>query len=778
MRIKYIMEHSLAHKLLETLSKASRHNSQTMTPPEAILWPDPERQWEQVIPVLQEQLPALLVLGGYDPAKRSGPAIWLKCMVGRALPAADWPEGTIPVLYLPGVSRSDFRQISSAAGDLQPLMEYQYTGTFFTQANGREWTVMAFMENPQAGLGLKVAQDNVTREALVKALPAIFQEAEMHYPENGIDSEFLYGFLFPNAIPAILKWLCQGERYMQSLPADQVAVFVSICRSRFRFEPDVKNVKAIAEQLGAQRNQWKIVWRHYADAPRRYPEIAELLRHAKPDDLGAGMFQYPEESWPQVNEAQEDELRAELEKAARLAPQAASAKLEALEKKHGLRRQWVWAELGQAPLAAALPHLLETARRAAEALPCDSLENLREYYVKTGYKVDQSMRSAFAAVKKKIDKAAAVAVIRTVYQPWLEKITLKFQELVAADPSIFTGRPHNLEEEEYILFVDALRYELAMELFERLAKPGNYKVGISEAWSAVPSLTPTAKPAVSPIWDMVSVASAFNEFRPRLQSGSDLATAKFRSSLAEKDVVFVKSPADIQPGKRHWQEIGDIDSKGHAEQAGMVRRIDELFEQVEEALSAAFGRGITRIRIVTDHGWLLLPGGLPKETLHGDLTETRWGRCALIKEGAKTMLLHLPWRWNPGIHIAYAPGIAFFKKNEEYAHGGISIQECLTPSLVVEAGAATGRSARIKDFKWVNLMCKIETIDAPDGYLVDIRTRYSDPGSSVVANKGKTVQGDKITLMADDDAQAGSATIVLMDEQGIILDKKPTLVGG
>ena len=44
----------------------------------------------------------------------------------------------------------------------------------------------------------------------------------------------------------------------------------------------------------------------------------------------------------------------------------------------------------------------------------------------------------------------------------------------------------------------------------------------------------------------------------------------------------------------------------------MVKRIDELFDQVQEALDVAFERGIKRIKIVTDHGWLLLPGGLPK----------------------------------------------------------------------------------------------------------------------------------------------------------------------
>ena len=44
---------------------------------------------------------------------------------------------------------------------------------------------------------------------------------------------------------------------------------------------------------------------------------------------------------------------------------------------------------------------------------------------------------------------------------------------------------------------------------------------------------------------------------------------------------------------------------------------------------------------MTDHGWLLLPGGLPKTQLNEGLTETRWGRCALIKEGAKYRFIAL-----------------------------------------------------------------------------------------------------------------------------------------
>lgn len=195
-------------------------------------------------------------------------------------------------------------------------------------------------------------------------------------------------------------------------------------------------------------------------------------------------------------------------------------------------------------------------------------------------------------------------------------------------------------------------------------------------------------------------------------------------------------------------------------------------------MDVAFERGIKKIKIITDHGWLLLPGGLPKTQLNAGLTETRWGRCALIKDGATTDLLHLPWRWNPSVFIAYAPGINFFKANEEYAHGGISIHECLVPTLLIENPTALKIEAEVKVVKWVNLKCTIHTSDVPDGYSVDIRTKYNDAKSSIVLSKNKTLKGNTATLMVDDSAESQAATIVLMDENERILDKKPTTVGG
>ena len=771
------MANSIYDKVIQALKQAENHNSNVMVKPEVILWPDPENLWIDIIGVLQDEMPHLLIYGNYDPNKKQGPAIWLKCMITRALPEADWGADAIPIIYLPNVAKADLRNVENAVFNFQPLLEYQYTGTLFTQENGREWSILAFVENPINGLGIKVAKDNATKEALKKTLPSIFQDSEVLANKTIIDADYLNNQLFPDIIPSILKWMCKGDTFLKNMDAGKKDVFFNLCKSQYEFEPDHKNIKAIVEKLGSQKNSWKYVWQLYATAPHKYPEMEELLRLAKPADLGSGMFAIPEESWPQVNEQKEEALAQSLIKCSKLDVSKSLTAIRELEKEHTKRRNWVWFELGKSPLADSLQYLLQMAEISQGGYSSSSIDSIKNYYTSQGYKVDQNMRKALAAVKSEKDKTVIKSLIQLFYQPWLENITNKFQKLVVDDSLVFTGQISTTEAENFVLFVDAFRYELAEEFCKRLEKL-KLTVSLKTGWSAIPSLTPTAKPNVSPIATAVSTESNITEFRPQLKNGKDLQTQVFRDALKTADFKLVTSANDIQTDGKYWQEIGDIDTKGHEEQADMVKRIEELFDQVKEAVEVAFERGIKRIKIVTDHGWLLLPGGLPKTSLNAGLTETRWGRCALIKEGAVTNLLHLPWRWNHSIFIAYAPGISFFKANEEYAHGGISLHECLVPIMTIENPNTQHINAEIKVAKWVNLKCTISTADAPDGYQVDIRTKYSDPKTSIVLSKNKTIHSNTLTLMVDDAAENHAAHIVLMDENERILDKKSTTVGG
>jgi len=770
------MANSICDKVIQALKQAEQHNSNIMVKPEVILWPDPERQWTEVIPDLQATFPHLLIYGQYDLLKKQGPSIWLKCMVAKTLPEANWEKDTTPIIYLPGISKNELRNVEGAGLAFQPLLEYQYTGTLFTQENGKEWTILAFIENSKMGLGISVSNDPLTKYALKKALPTLFQDNEVLQGKTVIDAEYINNQIFPDIIPSILKWMCKGDLFLQKLEPGKRDVFISLCKSQYDFDPDYRNILAIAEKLGSQRNAWKYVWQMYANAPDKFSEIENLLRLAKPNDLGSGMFALPEESWPQVNETKEEGLRQALIVASKLQPQEALTALKVLEQSHQGRRNWIWCELGQSPLANALQYVYQMTLIARENIPSYTINELRDYYISIGYLIDQAMRKSLAAVKTEKDKSIIKSLIKSIYQPWLEIITHKFQTLVEKDAPIFTSQTATVESESFVLFVDAFRYELAEEFKNRLSK-FNYQVTLKTNWSAIPTLTSTAKPNASPIATAVSVTSDIKEFRPQLQSGKDLQTAAFRESLATHNFKLVTTGNDINPEIQCWQEIGDIDTKGHEEQSDMVKRIEELFEKVQEVIEAAFEKGVKRIKIVTDHGWLLLPGGLPKTQLNEGLTETRWGRCALIKEGAKTDLLHLPWRWNPSIFIAYAPGISFFKANVEFAHGGISLHECLVPTLIIENPYSIKTPAKILEVKWVNLKCAVVTENANEGYTIDVRTKYSDEKSSIVESKNKFVRDNKGSVMVTDEAESQAATIVLLDETGRILDKKSTTVG-
>lgn len=118
-------------RLLEILVSAIRnagrdYDPKEMVPPVCILWPDKEKMWENVIPMLFNEMFELRVLGSYDPDKRTGPAIGLRCKI------FDFKNETeflfFPILYLPGVGTQDLVPSECCHELLIPLVELQYRG--------------------------------------------------------------------------------------------------------------------------------------------------------------------------------------------------------------------------------------------------------------------------------------------------------------------------------------------------------------------------------------------------------------------------------------------------------------------------------------------------------------------------------------------------------------------------------------------------------------------------------------------------------------------------
>jgi hypothetical protein len=54
-------------------------------------------------------------------------------------------------------------------------------------------------------------------------------------------------------------------------------------------------------------------------------------------------------------------------------------------------------------------------------------------------------------------------------------------------------------------------------------------------------------------------------------------------------------------------------------------------------------------------------------------------------------------------------------------HGGISLQECLTPVLVVSGGSSRAPAAAITEISWKGLRCNLEVSGGTAGMTADLR---------------------------------------------------------
>ena len=201
-----------------------------------------------------------------------------------------------------------------------------------------------------------------------------------------------------------------------------------------------------------------------------------------------------------------------------------------------------------------------------------------------------------------------------------------------------------------------------------------------------------------------------------------------------------------------------------------------MIERVEELIAA----GWKKFKFVTDHGWLLMPGGLPKSDLQKHQAETRWGRCAVLKISAEATPLTFGWSWCKDVQIAFAPGISSFISGAEYAHGGLTLQECLVPiiSLEVKELSLVDTTLEILKITWKGLRCSIEVGTSKANLFADIRIKPLVASSSL-ASSAKPLELNKVSLVVENDEYLGSAAIVvILDKDGNLVQKIATTIGG
>lgn len=763
--------------LRTALEQAAQYNKADAAAPVAVLWTDAARQWEPLLPRLRAELP-ILTLGPYDAATRTGPAIWLRCMIARTLPEADWPADDVtPILYLPGISRQELRAVDECPRPLQPLAELQYRGTLWTHKNHRDWTIAGFLQGYD-DLQIEVAADAATREALQHALLKLVDEplAALR-AESPLTAAKLNLILNPEPVRNLLLWMNDPAGRKAKLSEGEWAAFRSTCKQQFGFDPLSEGEVTAAMLLGKREGIWQSVWQRFVEAPRHYPALPDLLRRSRPAQADS-LFHHAS-SWPQDNEAQEGALRDRLTGFKEALPAEARKQIQELEQTHGERRGWVWADLGHAALACILPALVALATATETPLGGTTPQEIADAYTAGGWRADAAAMEAFRIFSDTSSGTvfAVKCAVNSLYRPWLRSVAEAFQAAVANCPLLpsLSGTSGEPKQGCCWLFADGLRYDVGQQLAERLEQSG---MGVARGWEwgGLPGVTSSAKPAISPAAARLGPGTDFNTIA--LEDGAKVTAEILRRELGRSGYAILAKDQTGTPSGAAWTEFGTLDATGHSMGLKLAQRIPQEIEELHGRVQELLDAGWSEVRIVTDHGWLLLPFGLPKADLPEHLTEVRKGRCARLKPTAATDQQTVPWRWDKEVRIAVPPGICCYTAGQEYEHGGLSPQECVTPVLTVRSAAPAGPSAAIVGLKWSRLRCRIQVIGASNTMKVDLRTKPADASTSIAESvKSPDANGHAALAVADDAHQGLTAAVVLMNADGKVLAQQTTVVG-
>jgi hypothetical protein len=760
--------------VIESL-QAALQPSEGVAPPAVVLWADGDGQWAELVGRLRGELPYLFTLGEYDPAQRTGPAIWLRCVVDRTLPDV-WPAGArTPVFYLPRVERQQLRAGGDCPPELQPLVELQYRGAVWHQRNGRDWTVDGFLTSSD-GCGLELAKDLGTRAALMRVLPRLADVPLDALRGRRLVADDFDKLAVPDAQRDLLVWMHDPTTFRAARSKSDWIAFCNLVQTGYGMDPEDDGVTGAATRLLDGLGQWAHLWQRFCEAPERYRGISTLLRQPL---FGHGLLVEPSRK-PLENDEAERTLRDALAGVVAMPHAEACDRVLELEATHGVRRGWVWRFLGESPYAESLLPLSRLAAGARKGLPGATVDELATAYAGDGWRGDDAALAALASADAPAQRDLIAGVVRALYLPWLERVARQFQEAVdTAGRTLPTSGAEKVDPGTCVLFADGLRYDLANRLLAALESRG-VTGRLAHRIGAVPSVTATAKPLATSVADSIEGADA-TDFTPRFRDTKQpVIAAKLRERLAARGAELLSADEIRMPASDSatgWLELGQIDSLGHKLGDDLARHVDPEIDRLKEAVLGLLNAGWRRVRVVTDHGWLLVPGGMPKIELPQYLVASRWSRCASVREGATPQVGTYPWYWNEAVRIACPPGAGSYVSGSSYAHGGISPQECVVPELTFERGAAV-LTASIAKVEWKRLRCVVTVSTNDPSVRVDVRSNWRLPATSLVIAAKSVGDAGQVSLAVRDEFEGQAVSVIVMDSNEQVLDKQSTIVGG
>ena len=375
-----------------------------------------------------------------------------------------------------------------------------------------------------------------------------------------------------------------------------------------------------------------------------------------------------------------------------------------------------------------------------------SLQQAVDRYVERGAAVDQAHRlleqRRLTALAPQIPAFERLLVeldgLRQLWRQWADRWAIAFNALCREhgflpEPGLqqrqlfheevepLLRQAQNRESQRCAVFlVDALRYEMAIELFQQLQDTPASTVQLKARLAELPTVTEVGMNVLAPVVTQGRISPSLSssdggsiqgfragEFlvntpdtRLRVMQAHTAGGISLKLSLEEvtrlKADTLKKKVEQSRLLMVHSREIDDAGEKG----VGL-----DVFDRVLQSLRAAWQRlrtaGIRNFVITSDHGFLLNEGAPPAVRRHGNRnTPSRrhvFRPHAANHDGeVRVALADLGYQGVEG-QLMMPEDTAVFdtgRHDMRFVHGGNSLQERLIPVLTLQHRVATGGSSQ------------------------------------------------------------------------------------
>jgi hypothetical protein len=235
---------------------------------------DESSEFLPLLSSLLERMPELLVLGSYDAARRTGPSIWLRAAMARAIPTLPIPENLTPVIYLPGVGRETLKTADDCPVLLQTLVWLTVAGAIFGHVNGKDWTLRGFLAAERGPLQLAIGEDPATRAALGLAALRFCSRPIEELRAMRWDADALNALLAPDIEADMLDWM--DGTFTPEVDVNRFAAFASLATRDLKFDPRKLSRQDAVKRLAQRRGKWASLWNRFASSTG-YDGVVQLL---------------------------------------------------------------------------------------------------------------------------------------------------------------------------------------------------------------------------------------------------------------------------------------------------------------------------------------------------------------------------------------------------------------------------------------------------------------------------------------------------------------------